>query len=640
MKILAHSSISFFCPLLLFAALGALGPVGCSAPPAATGGGGGKSDSGGSSTAGGGHAGGRSMVSGGSLSGGTSGGGGRTAGGDAIGGGGSGAGGASSGGSGNGGSLASGGRAGGTSGGSSGGGQAAGGTPAAGSTSSGGSLASGGRTGAGGASSGGRSGTAGVGGTGVGGSGTGVAAGSGSAAGSGGGAAGASSGSGGADNGDCSITITSSSTSTAIATVGIVEWSTTFSNPSSAQIVYTLNNASSSILSQGGTAPVDLKKANYRTLLLGLKPSSTYTFHVEATSSGGSVCKSADKTLTTGALSGAPAVTRTATTPSAQAGGFIVTSTGMGSGGGMGGGGTGSGSNGAYIVDADGTVVWYAAGPTQCSRAHMDYEGVNMWMLSLNVQNGGGEMRFVSMDGLTTKTNLSGLSSSHHDFAVLPGKIAAMVWAASGTDPESNLVEMPSDGSGSPSTVFKIGSNLYAGGSSAFGGGSSNTYHCNYIIYHPADDSFTISDRNPNLVVKVKHDGTPVWQIGGSCTNAKAPKCATGTWQVNHGHDLDGNGNMLLFNNGQSGASHVFEFKISETTSAISYSTSKDFTSSNSSNVLGDVQFLPNGNFLVTYSTSGIMLEVDSSWSTVQTLKASFGYADWRENLYGPPTRK
>jgi hypothetical protein len=33
------------------------------------------------------------------------------------------------------------------------------------------------------------------------------------------------------------------------------------------------------------------------------------------------------------------------------------------------------------------------------------------------------------------------------------------------------------------------------------------------------------------------------------------------------------------------------------------------------------------------------MLEVDSSWATVQTLKGRFGYADWRETLYGPPAR-
>ena len=58
--------------------------------------------------------------------------------------------------------------------------------------------------------------------------------------------------------------------------------------------------------------------------------------------------------------------------------------------------------------------------------------------------------------------------------------------------------------------------------------------------------------------------------------------------------------------------------------------------------MLGDVQRLPNGNTLVTYSTKGLIQELDSSWNIVQTLKSSsnsYGYADWRETLYGPPLR-
>jgi hypothetical protein len=55
--------------------------------------------------------------------------------------------------------------------------------------------------------------------------------------------------------------------------------------------------------------------------------------------------------------------------------------------------------------------------------------------------------------------------------------------------------------------------------------------------------------------------------------------------------------------------------------------------------VLGDVQRLPNGNTLITYSTSGIIEEVTSSGDLVQTISAnSFGYTSFRETLYGPPT--
>ena len=411
-------------------------------------------------------------------------------------------------------------------------------------------------------------------------------------------------------------------------TVGIVEWSTTLSDVTSAQIVYTLNNPSSGILNKGGTAPVDLKAANYHTLLLGLKPSSSYTYHIEIAASSGA-CKSADYTMATTTLSGAPTVTRTVANASSLAGGFIVTCTGQGSGVGVGGGG-GGGSNSAYILDADGTVVWAAAGPSSCSRARMDYEGANMWMLNLNVSNGGGEMRYLSMDGKTGQNNLTGLSSAHHDFTVLPdGTIAAMAWATSGTqDPESNLIERSSGGT--LKTAFKIGANLY----------SSSSFHCNSILYHLSDDSYTIGDRNPNLFVKVTRSGGPVWQIGGSCTGAPAAKCAAGSWKVNHGHSFTDTGNILIFNNGQSGSSHVLEYSISDS-STFSITSVKDFTSGFSSGTLGDVQRLPNGNTLITYSNSGTIIEVDPSWSStpIQTIKGNFGYADWRETLYGPPPR-
>ena len=111
---------------------------------------------------------------------------------------------------------------------------------------------------------------------------------------------------------------------------------------------------------------------------------------------------------------------------------------------------------------------------------------------------------------------------------------------------------------------------------------------------------------------------------------------------MNHGHHLVKDNNLIIFNNGQSGSSHVFDFQISSS-GTFGTTTNKDFTSSgNASSSLGDVQRLPNGNTLITYSNNGVMLEVDSSWTTLQTIKGpgnSFGYADWRATLYGPPPR-
>ena len=85
----------------------------------------------------------------------------------------------------------------------------------------------------------------------------------------------------------------------------------------------------------------------------------------------------------------------------------------------------------AFIIDADGEIVWFFPGPVDTTRAQMDYEGNNMWMIALNLENEGGEMRYVSMDGAQSQLNVPGLEFAHHDFTVMPGgKVAALVWNA------------------------------------------------------------------------------------------------------------------------------------------------------------------------------------------------------------------
>jgi hypothetical protein len=67
-----------------------------------------------------------------------------------------------------------------------------------------------------------------------------------------------------------------------------------------------------------------------------------------------------------------------------------------------------------------------------------------------------------------------------------------------------------------------------------------------------------------------------------------------------------------------------------------------------SSNILGDVQRLPNGNTLLTYSSGidpegsgyrGIFHEVTQAGVLVQSLtrEQTVGYSHFRESLYGPP---
>jgi hypothetical protein len=417
----------------------------------------------------------------------------------------------------------------------------------------------------------------------------------------------------------CAFTVSKNEVSAKVPTVGVVEWSLDGSAPSSARIVYALQGAASGILNRGGAAPVQLARPNFRTLLLGLKQSSAYTFHIEAVRDG-QTCVSPDYALpTTGTFPTARPVSVAVSQTGKREPGFIVTSSGM------------SFPNGAFIIDADGEIVWWVDSFENTIRALMDYEGDNMWMIALNVFNEGGEMRSVSMDGEQEQDNVPGFETTHHDFTVMPGgKVAALAWATPGNDPESDLLIRAPDGT--VTTAFTIGSNIYLS--------DSGMFHADAIHYVPFDDSFTISDRNPNLFVKVSATGTPQWQLGGVCDGAPAGnRCSPQGWLVNHGHHLLEDGTFVLFNNGESGNNHIMEFKLEATPSALSATLVKDYTGSGTGNTLGDVQRLPGGNTLVTYSNEGQIVELDADWNEVQTFAARFGYSSWRPTLYGPPAR-
>ncbi len=430
---------------------------------------------------------------------------------------------------------------------------------------------------------------------------------------------------GGGPEGDCGIVVDSYEVSSAIPTVGIVTWSAT-ATIESAEIKFGRSDRGFTL-----SAPVDLSEPNYRTLLLGMQGDREYQFQVVA-SSGGQTCTSETYTLETGSVpNNVPTIGRQVMNEEAVSPGFIVTSAGIGGlGGGFGGGvGGGGGESPAYIFDHEGEVVWWAPAPSQCSRARMDWEGKNMWMLSLNVGNQQGEMRRVSMDGLDVQNNVEGLSKTHHDFTVLPGGVVAAVsWVSSGMDVPSDILERSPDGS--INAVVRLDQNIY----------QNNSYHANSISYLQADDSYIVSDRNPNLYVKVSRQGQLIWQFGGS--NPVGPFISGGSWEVNHGHHMLSNGNLLIFNNGGGfgggGSSPVIEFKLD--LNSMTATEVWRYSSNNGSPTLGDVQRLPNGNTLVTYSNSGVLHEVDSSGGLVQSFTiGSVGYVTHRPTLYGPPPK-
>lgn len=404
-----------------------------------------------------------------------------------------------------------------------------------------------------------------------------------------------------------------------IATVGIVTWSTNF-EPTSAEIEFGPADGKLEF-----TAPVDLEARRFRTLLLGMKGRQTYAFRIVARE-GDEECVSRRFELTTGAVpnSVSQVATQSFGTLKSERG-FVITSVGLGNAA------FGLEEEGSpmFIFDGDGDIVWYwEETPPGTGRALMDWEGRNMWMISVNVTGGAGRVSRVSMDGLDFERDIEGFEEGHHDLAALPGGVMTAIAYIGNC---SGLIERSPDGE--TRIVVRDVSKLYEPGRGLFG--AEGECHPNSILYHPSENTYTLSDRNSSTFVKLTRGGELVWQFGG--TNPRGNHFEA-SWSINHGHHVLENGNFLLFSNGTGATSTVLEYELDETT----WEATKvwEYQNGLGSFALGDVQRLPRGNTLITYSNAGVIFEVGPNGESVKEFTTdSLGYAMHRKSLYGPPPK-
>jgi hypothetical protein len=514
-----------------------------------------------------------------------------------------------------------------------------------GTTGAGGGVA-GGTTGSGGGVSG-AAGTSGTGGTGVGTGGTGTGgtrttgtagrgAGGTSSVGGTTGAGGRAGSTGAGGTGiatSCSFTVMSS-TSSKIATVGIVTWSTTLASPTSAHIDFGPDT------NYGLTAPVDLTQTNYRTLLLGMKASRTYHFRVTAANASGS-CVGNDNMITTGAApNGLSLPTITTKNASALYGGFLVTgqySMNVGAGA------------PAFILDKDGAYVWWYTVPnSDATGVTMSYDGNYMWINTANVPNSTAHVNRVSMDGLTDDDYSTQFAGMSHQLTVLPDETVAFYTYGTGTNGCDDIkLRSPS---GTVTTVVNA--------KAAHGG--SGACHVNAIFYSSSDDTLIFSDLDNNCLTKITRTGTTVWILNGGVGGITSTfNNGALVWKGGeHGFHILAVDDIVLFNNntmaplgsntswgtaaGDDSGSIALELKLDTTAKTATQVWSYKATNpAEDTMVLGDVQRLPNGNTMIDYATKGVIEEVDSSGNLLQTIstQTNFGYIQKRATLYGPPPR-
>jgi hypothetical protein len=445
----------------------------------------------------------------------------------------------------------------------------------------------------------------------------------------GGGTSGSQAGSSGAGGAvDCTITA-SSSLSTKISTVGIVTWSTTLPGVQSAKIDFGLTT------SYGMTAPVDLTQAGYRTLLLGMKASHLYHYRITAANGGGQ-CAGPDTTLMTGPLAnGLVKPTVTTQNAAALAGGFLLTGQYVQNAG---------GTTPAFILDADGDIVWWYNVADYITGVVMDYAGTHMWINNHPPDLTNAKVHRVTMDGLTDEDLSSQMYELSHQLTVLPDETVVFYAADSGTEGCSDIKERAPDG-----TVRTIVNSQTALG-------TTGQCHVNNIQYSQADDTLVFSDHIHCAVAKIKRsDGSIVWILNG------ATKTFTGdTWLGSeHGIQILGLDDFLIFNNnsrsiegatlpvsmGTGDGSNAIEIKLDLTAKTVtkiwSYKPMGTTPTEYQTEVMGDLQRLGNGNIVIAYGGKGIIQEIDAASNVLQEMRTTtnFGYIQKRATLYGPPPR-
>jgi hypothetical protein len=439
------------------------------------------------------------------------------------------------------------------------------------------------------------------------------------AAGTASGAGGATSGAGGTSAGTAIFTV-DVSLSSAIATVGIVQWS----------IDKTIDSATIEFGRDQGAfefqAPVDLLEPSYRTLLLGMKPSTTYYLRVVA-QGGGQTYTSSVYPVETGFLpNGLPVATVTDRNATAlwAGGGFTIACTGFDAFSDV-----GSEPSWVFGFDKDGDMVWAldmsdtsAAG---CTRARMSLDGKYMWAGSFGNTTADGALSRVTMDGSSTPENYT-LPGRSHDFAILPNDHVvyfARNNGGAGQAPESIFELDPATG----------GTTLLYDQLTDFDFDDNRGGHTNQVNFVPELNAVSFSMFFNDTIALVSYPaGALVTVFGGPETSFPSM-----SWDGQHGHDVRADHVTVFNNNGTNGGASILRFQY-EAQAGTSMAL-PDYSSGVDSVAFGDVKELPNGNLYVTYSSTSVIHEVSSSLELLREIEVNvlIGYTEHRATLYGPP---
>lgn len=413
-----------------------------------------------------------------------------------------------------------------------------------------------------------------------------------------------------------------------IATVATVRWTTELGTPTAAEVRFGRDGATEYV------APVDLTAGPpWETVLLGMKPDTTYDVQVVAQVAG-EARSSASHPVTTGpSPSSLPASTLTVGTASELAAGhmFLLTSFLI--------------VPAVVILDADGDPVWWHVEPSQgfpISRARLSRDRSHITYWSANVyQDDAQELVSVPITG--GEPERWSRPRGHHDFLVLPDGTFAMIEYAprDGTMFRGDRIVEWSPGQ-EAIVVFDTWDHLEFIPSLSDPGTIEDWTHANYLQYDPDADAYTLSCRHLESQIRVdRATGEIQWILGGADSDFTLDG-STDIYSAPHGFEVHGD-TVLTFNNGlpqETHTSEVLELRLDHE-AGVAEEIWRYRPPNQMSFSLGNVTRLDGGNTVAVFSNLGVIEEVDPEgevqWRLATDLGGAFGYAEVLESLHAQP---
>ncbi len=400
--------------------------------------------------------------------------------------------------------------------------------------------------------------------------------------------------------------------------------------------------------------PAVATDTGYTATVLGLKAGGQYSFQaVTVTDSGRELSSEVGSVQLAGLPPEFPDLTFSEYDEDrVQEGGYIITSLIAA-----------SDTSWLAIFDRDGDVVWYLE--TEPGHAvgtvipSLDGKSlISVYNDLYQVTDISGTLR-VSMDGseqIVTRNVLG-----HHDFAELPdGNIAWLSMEVREVEVEGEVMSVLADTIEEAPEGFdqEVGfthifsyfddyypvyvpcEHFYA---QLYGLEANDWSHANSLMYNEEDDAFYVLTKNLDALTKVdRQTGEIIWELGGKHNQFTVIGGEEELWS--HGHMSQiWDGGFVIFDNGyhhyeEDNYSRVVEYALDEENMTIEKVWEFNDPSSPLILRLGDGMRLRDGNYLTSWTTSGVLQEFtpegDVVWKAETSLGFQIGRVTWVENLY------